>query len=68
MAWINCTQLDGQFPIIELSSRPRDFVDTAAIVSQLDLVITPDTALAHLAGGLGVPVWTAPRRSPNGDG
>ena len=51
--------LNGQFPVIELSSRPRDFVDTAAVVSQLDLVITPDTALAHLAGGLGVPVWAA---------
>jgi Flp pilus assembly protein TadD len=50
----------GRFPVIELKkSRPRDFLDTAAIVSQLDLVITPDTAVAHLAGGLGVPVWTA---------
>ena len=33
-------------------------VDTAAIVKNLDLVITCDTALAHLAGGLGAPVWT----------
>ncbi len=50
--------LDGRFPIITLDSRrPRDFVDTAAIISQLDLVITPDTSVAHLAGGLGVPVW-----------
>ncbi len=50
---------DRRVPIIELNSRPRDFVDTAAIVSQLNLVITPDTAIAHLAGGLGVPVWVA---------
>jgi Tfp pilus assembly protein PilF len=50
---------EGCVPIIELSSHPRDFVDTAAVVSQLDLVITPDTAIAHLAGGLGVPVWVA---------
>ena len=50
----------GRSPIIELKcNRPRDFLDTAAIVSQLDLVIAPDTAVAHLAGGLGVPVWTA---------
>jgi Flp pilus assembly protein TadD len=49
----------GRFPIVELGSRPRDFIDTAAIVSQLDLVIAPDTAVAHLAGGLGVPVWVA---------
>jgi Flp pilus assembly protein TadD len=52
--------LNGRFPIIMLDSRrPRDFVDTAAIISQLDLVITPDTSVAHLAGGLGVPVWLA---------
>jgi Flp pilus assembly protein TadD len=52
--------LGGRFPIIELESkRPRDFLDTAALISLLDLVITPDTAVAHLAGGLGVPVWLA---------
>lgn len=33
------------------------FVDTAAVMSQLDLVVTSDTAIAHLAGALGVPVW-----------
>jgi FkbM family methyltransferase len=35
------------------------FTDTAAIVGQLDLVVTADTAIAHLAGALNVPVWTA---------
>jgi tetratricopeptide (TPR) repeat protein len=34
-----------------------DFADTAAFVAQLDLVITVDTAVAHLAGALGTPVW-----------
>ena len=34
------------------------FMDTAAIMRNLDLVITIDTSTAHLAGGLGVPVWT----------
>lgn len=33
------------------------FMDTAAIMKQLDLVITVDTSIAHLAGALGVPVW-----------
>jgi len=33
------------------------FVDTAAIIHHLDLVITSDTAIAHLAGALGRPVW-----------
>jgi len=35
----------------------RDFADTAAIVSQLDLVISVDTAIIHLAGALGRPAW-----------
>ncbi|BBK44656.1 hypothetical protein STVA_46760 [Allostella vacuolata] len=39
----------------------RDFADTAAIVEQLDLVVTVDTAMAHLAGALGRPVWVLSR-------
>ena len=35
------------------------FMDTAAVMQNLDLVVCVDTALAHLAGGLGVPVWLA---------
>jgi hypothetical protein len=35
----------------------KDWVDTAAIVSQLDLVISVDTGVVHLAGALGVPAW-----------
>jgi len=42
-------------PDFDSSSGP--FMDTAAIMKQLDLVITVDTAIAHLAGALGVPVW-----------
>ena len=55
--------LGGQFAVAELTRRNkgrkdrRDFLDTAAVMSQLDLVVTPDSALAHLAGGLGVRVW-----------
>ena len=35
------------------------FMDTAAVMKNLDLVVSTDTSLAHLAGGLGVPVWLA---------
>ncbi len=47
--------LDGAFSVAELTDPDtgedrRDFFDTAAVMSQLDLVITPETAVAHLAG------------------
>jgi Tfp pilus assembly protein PilF len=41
------------------------FVDTAAIMQNLDLVITSDTATPHLAGALGVPTWVALKRVPD---
>ncbi len=44
-------------PLIDHTSLLRDFSDTAALVELLDLVITVDTAMAHLAGALGKPVW-----------
>jgi ADP-heptose:LPS heptosyltransferase len=43
----------------EVDGQAGAFVDTAAILKSLDLVITSDTALAHLAGALAVPVWVA---------
>jgi tetratricopeptide (TPR) repeat protein len=51
------------FPVIDLGSRLDEtsgpFMDTAAVIKNLDLVICPNTALVHLAGALGVPVWLA---------
>jgi tetratricopeptide (TPR) repeat protein len=41
------------------------FMDTAAIMKLVDLVVTSDTAIAHLAGGLGVPVWLATAYAPD---
>lgn len=43
----------------ELDAGPDAFVDTSAIMMNLDLVICSDTSVAHLAGALGIPVWVA---------
>lgn len=43
--------------LVDLTEHWRDFSDSAAMLSQLDLIITVDTAIAHLAGALGKPVW-----------
>jgi tetratricopeptide repeat protein/glycosyl transferase family 9 (putative heptosyltransferase) len=43
--------------ILDVSEHLTDFVATAALISCLDLVITVDTSVAHLAGALGRPVW-----------
>jgi tetratricopeptide (TPR) repeat protein len=53
----------GQFEVLswnqKLDQGPGAFLDTAALMTCLDLVITSDTATAHLAGALGIPVWVA---------
>ena len=42
-----------------------DFLDTASVIAQLDLVIAVDTSVAHLAGALGKPVWTLHQHAPD---
>jgi len=54
--------LTSSFPVTDLGPRldaGGAFIDTAAVMKCLDLVVTSDTAIAHLAGALGVPVWVA---------
>jgi hypothetical protein len=54
---------DAGFQVLDLGpefdSGPDAFLDTAAVVSALDLVISTDTAVAHLTGALARPIWTA---------
>src|SRR5206468_6769487 len=52
-------------PIVDHAANLTDFADTAALVSQLDLLITIDTAAAHLAGALGKPAWVLLPFSPD---
>jgi hypothetical protein len=49
------------FPLIDVASRLTDFADTAALVATLDLIISVDTAVVHLAGALGKPTWLLSR-------
>jgi len=51
-------ELSERLPITELPDA-ETFADTAAVMALLDLIITADTSVAHLAGALGVPVWVA---------
>jgi len=57
------TALAGPWTIVDLLGQAEEsaqgWVDSAALVRALDLVITVDTAVVHLAGALGVPVWVA---------
>jgi len=47
----------------DFDAGPNAFVDTAAAMASLDLIISCDTSVAHLAGALGRPVWTALKRN-----
>lgn len=52
-------------PMVDWADELKDFADTAALISNLDLVIACDTAVAHLAGAMGRNVWTLLPYSPD---
>jgi tetratricopeptide (TPR) repeat protein len=47
----------ARFPLVDACSRSQDFAATAAVAATMDLVISVDTSVAHLAGAMGLPVW-----------
>ncbi len=50
-------RLDRQQNCLHLGDELQNFADTAALISLMDVVVTVDTSVAHLAGALGKPVW-----------
>jgi ADP-heptose:LPS heptosyltransferase len=48
-------------PLTDVMAEMDDFADTAALIANLDLVISVDTAVVHLAAALGKPVWVLDR-------
>ncbi len=49
----------------QFDAGPDAFIDTAAVMAHLDLVVTSDTSIAHLAGALGRPTWLAVKHVPD---
>jgi len=58
-------EIGGRTDIIDVASWLTDFVETAAVIANLDLVIAVDTAVVHLAGALGKPTWVMIQRQPD---
>jgi tetratricopeptide (TPR) repeat protein/ADP-heptose:LPS heptosyltransferase len=56
-------QLGARVQLIDLQDELKDFADTAAVVANLDLVISVDTSVVHLAGAMGKPVWILAQKS-----
>lgn len=54
-----------QMGLLDYADALADFTDTAALIASLDMVITVDTSVLHLAGALGIPVWGLIKFAPD---
>ena len=59
------SELAGHKSVIDVADWLTDFAETAAVIDNLDLVITVCTSVAHLAGALGAPTWVMLSRAPD---
>jgi hypothetical protein len=57
--------VSGGCPLTDFMAEMAGFAETAALIANLDLVISVDTAVVHLAGALGKPVWLLDRHDPD---
>ena len=58
-------RLENEFKIINAGQEFGDFADTAGMIANLDLVISVDTSVVHLAGAMGAPTWTLVAYTPD---
>ena len=58
-------KLPKDFPIARLGEQLADYTDTAALLKELDLLVTVDTSVAHLAGALGIPTYLMLAANPD---
>ncbi len=74
IAWVSLQVADGRDQLgglpqklrpTDMAGHIRDFADTAAIIDQLDMLISVDTSVAHLAGTMGKPVWMLVPKVPD---
>lgn len=58
-------RVENEFHVINAGQHFNDFADTAGMIANLDLVISVDTSVVHLAGAMGAPTWTLLASTPD---
>ncbi len=58
-------QYFGAAPLVNIGAEIKDYEDTMAILASLDLLVTVDTSVGHVAGALGVPAFILLARAPD---